>query len=184
MPPAALLVAAALAQTPNPLTDCSFAMSRSTSGATVQVCLAEAELGRALASAKDTTDRKRHMDAAVALYKKAFTLPAEETLLSARRLQPADIEPLKMLAQFYSRRAGAMHAARTRQEQESREQTPPGYRHRRSRAEIDSAPRRGSAEGSSRVAVRPDDRGWESGTGENDRDGQLQQKQVIIVSVS
>jgi hypothetical protein len=37
--------------------------------------------------------------------------PAEETLLAARRLQPADIEPLRMLAQFYARRAGAMHAA-------------------------------------------------------------------------
>jgi TonB family protein len=49
---------------------------------------------------------------------------AEETLLSARRLQPGDIEPLRVLAQFYTRRAGAMHrSARTPDE---REQTLPG----------------------------------------------------------
>ena len=50
--------------------------------------------------------------------------PAEETLLAARRLQPADIEPLRMLAQFYARRAGAMHA--TAVKEDGREQTPPG----------------------------------------------------------
>lgn len=49
---------------------------------------------------------------------------AEETLLSARRLQPGDIEPLRMLAQFYARRAGAMHASNVKQDE--REQTPPG----------------------------------------------------------
>jgi len=179
------LAAAAIAQSPNPPTDCVVAMARSTSGATVHVCLAEAEMGRAQAAARDTAEWRRHAEAAVALYKKAFTLPAddavkeavierllvlfdspmlddeaemlaafrelitlqphqagpllrlakyqesrgsvdaaEETLLSARRLQPSDIEPLKMLAQFYARRAGAMHAsART---QEDREQAPPG----------------------------------------------------------
>ena len=49
---------------------------------------------------------------------------AEETLLSARRLRPDDIEPLRMLAQFYTRRAGAMHA--TIAKQDEREPTPPG----------------------------------------------------------
>jgi TonB family protein len=160
-------------------------MARSTSAATVQVCLAEAELTRARTFAKDTTEWKRHVDGAVALYKRALTLPAdevvkqailerlltvfdvpmlndesemiaafrelmtlrphetapllrlakylesrgasdaaEETLLSARRLRPDDIEPLRALAQFYSRRAGAMHATATTREQH--EQTPPG----------------------------------------------------------
>ncbi len=49
---------------------------------------------------------------------------AEETLLSARRLQPEEIKTLQMLAQFYSRRARAMHATATKQE--VREQTVPG----------------------------------------------------------
>ena len=49
---------------------------------------------------------------------------AEDTLLSARRLRPDDIEPLRMLAQFYSRRAGAMHAIIAKQEE--REPTQPG----------------------------------------------------------
>ena len=49
---------------------------------------------------------------------------SEETLLSARRLAPADIEPVKMLAQFYSRRAGAMHASVVKHEE--REETPAG----------------------------------------------------------
>ena len=181
------LLADAMAQTPlsGTLTDCSAAMARSTSGATVQVCLAEAEMARAQATARESADWKRHMDAAAALYKIAFALPAdeavksaiierllvlydapmlndepemlaafrelitlkpnetapllrlakyqeargyleaaEETLLSARRLQPGDIEPLKMLAQFYARRAGAMHASARKQEEQ--EQTPPG----------------------------------------------------------
>jgi TonB family protein len=180
-----LLFAAALAQSPNPATDCAIAMSRNTSGATAQICLAEAEIARAQTMGGDTVEWRRRVEAAAALYKRAFTLPAddtvkvavverlltlfdapmlndeaemlatfrdlvtlrpheaapllrlakyqesrgavdaaEETLLSARRLQPGDIEPLKMLAQFYARRAGAMHAsART---QEEREQTPPG----------------------------------------------------------
>lgn len=183
--PAALLIAVAFAQAPPALTDCSVAVSRGASGAAVQVCLAEAELARAQGFAKDTSDWKRHMNAAVALYKKAFTLPAaeevktaiverllvlfdvpmlndeaemlgtfrelislrphetapllrlakyqesrgsldaaEETLLTARRLQPTDIEPFRALAQFYTRRAGAMHSAAVKEEQ--REQTPPG----------------------------------------------------------
>ena len=182
---ATLFFAAALAQAPNPPTDCAVAMARSASGATVQVCLAEAELGRAQAVARESAEWKRHMDAAAALYKKALALPgddamkgviverllvlfdapmlnneaemlsafrelmtlqphevtpllrlakyqesrghadaAEETLLSARRLQPDNIEPLKMLAQFYTRRAGAMHTAAKRQE--PAEQTPAG----------------------------------------------------------
>ena len=45
---------------------------------------------------------------------------AEETLLSARRLQPGDIEPLRLLAQFYARRAGAMHAASKKQERRNK----------------------------------------------------------------
>jgi TonB family protein len=44
---------------------------------------------------------------------------AEETLLSSRRVQPDAIEPFKMLAQFYARRAGALQAsANTQQLQE------------------------------------------------------------------
>ena len=35
---------------------------------------------------------------------------AEETLLASRRVQPNAIEPFKMLARFYARRASAMHA--------------------------------------------------------------------------
>jgi len=41
---------------------------------------------------------------------------AEETLLSARRLQPSEIKTFQMLAQFYARRAGAMHASAKKQE--------------------------------------------------------------------
>jgi TonB family protein len=182
---ATLFFAAAIAQTQTTPTDCAVAMARNTSAATAQVCLAETELGRAQAQARDSVEWKRHMETAAALYKKAFTLPvddevkgviverllvlfdapmlndeaemfaafrelitlrphesgpllrlakyqesrgavdaAEETLLSARRLQPGDIEPVRMLAQFYARRAGAMHASAVKQEE--REQTPPG----------------------------------------------------------
>jgi TonB family protein len=62
----------------------------------------------------------------LAKYQEAHLAPeaAEETLLSARRLQPSEIKTFQMLAQFYARRAGAMHAsART---QEVQEQTVPG----------------------------------------------------------
>lgn len=38
---------------------------------------------------------------------------AEETLLSARRRKPDEVEPYKMLAQFYARRATALHQERT-----------------------------------------------------------------------
>ena len=186
MLPATFVLAAALAQAPTSApSDCSVAVSRGTSGAAVQICLAEAELSRAQSLAKDTTDWKRHMDVAISLYKRAFTMPAdddvkamiverllvlfdapilddesemlgafrelialrpqetapllrlakyqesrgsldaaEDTLLTARRLQPADIEPFRMLAQFYSRRAGAMHNVAVQQDQ--REETPPG----------------------------------------------------------
>ncbi len=180
-----LLFAVALAQTPNAPTDCTVAMARSTSGATVQVCFAEAELNRANTAPRESAEWKRHVEEAAALYKKAFSLPADETvkgaiierllvlfdvpmlndeaemlsafrelitlrpheampllrlakyqesrgyvdaaedtLLSARRLQPSEIEPLRTLAQFYSRRAGAMHAATRKAEEQ--EQTPPG----------------------------------------------------------
>ena len=185
MLPATFIVAAAFAQAPAAHSDCSVAVSRGTSGAAVQVCLAEAELSRAQTFVKDTSEWRRHVDAAVALYKKAFTLPAddevktaiverllvlfdapmlndesemlgafrelmalrphetapllrlatyqesrgaldaaEDTLLTARRLQPADIEPFRKLAQFYTRRAGAMHNAAVKAEQ--REETLPG----------------------------------------------------------
>jgi TonB family protein len=62
----------------------------------------------------------------LATYQEAHVSPdaAEETLLSARRLQPAEIRTFQNLAQFYARRAGVMHAAA--QKQEVREQTVPG----------------------------------------------------------
>jgi TonB family protein len=49
---------------------------------------------------------------------------AEETLLSARRLQPSEIEPFRMLAQFYARRASALHASAGTQQ--TVEETPAG----------------------------------------------------------
>jgi TonB family protein len=49
---------------------------------------------------------------------------AEETLLTARRLQPNTIEPLQMLARFYARRAGALHASA--EMHKPQENTPPG----------------------------------------------------------
>src|SRR6187401_1294538 len=49
---------------------------------------------------------------------------AEETLLSARRLQPTEIKTFQNLAQFYARRAGVMHA--NAQKQDLQEQTVPG----------------------------------------------------------
>jgi hypothetical protein len=152
---------AARAQVPNTPTDCATAMARSMTGATVQVCLAEAELSRAEAAPRDTAEWRRHIEAAAALYTRALALPAddavkasiierllvlfdapmlnqepemlaafrelmglhplealpllrlakyqeargsadaaEETLLAARRLAPADIEPVRTLAQF------------------------------------------------------------------------------------
>ena len=179
-----VFVAAAMAQAPAPPTACSVAMARSMTGATAQVCLAEAELGRAQPLAKGTDEWKRRAQTAAALYTKALTLSgdegvklaiverllllfdapmlddegemlaafrelatlkpneagpllrlakyqesrgavdaAEETLLAARRLRTDDIEPLRMLAQFYSRRAGALHAAA---KQDERDATPQG----------------------------------------------------------
>jgi TonB family protein len=50
---------------------------------------------------------------------------AEETLLSARRLQPGELEPLRMLAQFYARRAGALHS-QTEKDKAPVAATPPG----------------------------------------------------------
>ncbi|RPI51302.1 MAG: hypothetical protein EHM55_19290, partial [Acidobacteria bacterium] len=62
----------------------------------------------------------------LATYQEAHVTPeaAEETLLSARRLQPDEIKTFQMLAQFYARRAGAMHASARKQEVQ--EQTVPG----------------------------------------------------------
>ena len=178
-------LAAAMTQAPAPTTDCANAMARSMTAATVQVCLAEAELRRAAAVPKDATEWRQHVEAAATLYRRALTLPAddavkegiverllvlfdapmlndeaemlsafrelitlhpreagpllrlakyqegrgsadaaEETLLSARRLAPGDIEPVKTLAQFYSRRAGAMHISVVKQDE--REQAPAG----------------------------------------------------------
>ena len=182
---ATLLFAAALTQSPGAATDCAIAMARSTSGATAQICLAEAEIGHAQTLGRNSPEWRRHLETAAALYKKALTLPAEdavkgavierlltlfdtpmlndeaemlaafrdlitlqphetgpllrlagyqesrgyadaaeETLLSARRLQPSNIEPVRVLAQFYARRAGAMHASA--RAQDDREEAPPG----------------------------------------------------------
>lgn len=168
---ATLLVVAALTQT-NASTECAIAIGRGASPAATQVCLAEAALRQAQAVPKDSSEWRRHLDTATALYKKALSLTAdavlkaavidrllilfdapmlddesgmlatfrelatltpfesapllrlaqyqesrghldesEETLLSARRLQPGDTETLRRLAQFFTRRAGAMHAA-------------------------------------------------------------------------
>jgi TonB family protein len=41
---------------------------------------------------------------------------AEETLLASRRVQPNAIEPFKMLARFYARRASALHAGEMKQQ--------------------------------------------------------------------
>jgi len=182
---AALLLTTALAQTPTPPTDCATAIGRGTSNATAQVCLAEAELARAQSVPKDSPEWMRQLQAAAALYRRAFALPAdevikttiverllvifdrtmlndpsemtnafrelitlkptevdplfryakyqesqgtieeaEETLLSARRVQPNAIEPFKMLAQFYARRAGALHAGAVKEQVQ--EKPPPG----------------------------------------------------------
>jgi TonB family protein len=56
--------------------------------------------------------------------RRGSTEAAEETLLSARRLQPEAIEPCRKLAQFYARRATALHAAA--HPPEAGEATPPG----------------------------------------------------------
>ena len=180
-----LLITAAFAQASPPITDCAIAMGRGTSTASAQMCLAEAEFARAHAAPRSNAERNRHLEAAAALYKRAFALPgdevikataierllvifdapllndpaetgnafrelirlkptdagplfryaryqegqgsiedAEETLLSARRLRPDAIEPFRMLAQFYARRAGALHASA--QKQQPREETLPG----------------------------------------------------------
>jgi TonB family protein len=50
---------------------------------------------------------------------------AEETLLSARRLQPGDIEPFRRLAQFYARRVTALHM-QTVKEKPAEERPSPG----------------------------------------------------------
>ena len=42
MIPATFVLAAAMSQVPNTATDCATAMARSMTGATIQVCLAEA----------------------------------------------------------------------------------------------------------------------------------------------
>jgi TonB family protein len=132
-----LFVAAAMAQAANAPTECTVALARSTSSATVQVCLAEAELNRAQAAAKDSPEWKQRMEQAAALYKRAFALPADDTvktaiierllvlfdapalndeaeMLSAFReligLQPQEAAPLLRLARFQESR-GYMDAA-------------------------------------------------------------------------
>ena len=59
---------AARAQVPNTATDCATAMAHNMTGATVQVCLAEAELSRAEAAPRDTAEWRRRVEAAAALY--------------------------------------------------------------------------------------------------------------------
>src|SRR5262245_17922989 len=78
-----LLLTVALAQTssaPGTPTDCAIAMARSTSSATAQLCSAEAELRLAQTEVKDSPAWKRHGETAAGLYKKAFTLPADEVV--------------------------------------------------------------------------------------------------------
>lgn len=180
--------ATVLAQTPGQApatTDCATAMTRGMSPATTQVCLAEAELGRAESAGKGSQEWRRLLEGAALLYKRTLGLPAdevvrntvierllvifdrpmlhdqaemlsafqelialeptdveplfrlatyqeanvtpdaaEETLLSARRLQPDDIRTFRRLAQFYARRAGAMHASARKDAPQ--EQTVPG----------------------------------------------------------
>ena len=172
-----LLLAAALTQMPSPPTDCARAIGRGASNVTAQVCLAEAEFTRAQEIQKSSPEWTRRLQAAAALYKRAFALPAdevvktmiverllvifdvellndssemtnafrelitlkptevdplfryaqyqeqqgaiegaEETLLASRRVQPNAIEPFKMLARFYARRASAMHAGEMKQQ--------------------------------------------------------------------
>jgi len=90
---ATLFFAAALAQAPSPATDCAAAMARSTSGATVQICLADAELGHAQTAVRDSLEWKQHMSAAVTLYKKALALPADELGERFERLDAVRLEP-------------------------------------------------------------------------------------------
>ena len=77
---ATLFFAAELAQAPNAPGDCAVAMARGTSAATAQICLAETVLDRAHTQPKESTEWKRQMDTAVALYKKAFALPADDEI--------------------------------------------------------------------------------------------------------
>jgi hypothetical protein len=81
-----------------------------------------AAFGRAHRAA---ADRSRAMFR-LAKYQELQVSPdaAEETLLSARRLQPTEIKTFQNLAQFYARRAGVMHA--NAQKQDVQEQTVPG----------------------------------------------------------
>jgi TonB family protein len=51
---------------------------------------------------------------------------AEYTLLSARRQQPDDVEPYKMLAQFYARRATTLQQVATDKNSAVKNPTPPG----------------------------------------------------------
>jgi TonB family protein len=83
MLPTTFVLAAAMAQSSPAATDCSLALARSASGATVVICQAEAEMGRGLAAAKDTVEWKRHLEEAAALYKKALSLPADDSVRGA-----------------------------------------------------------------------------------------------------
>jgi len=174
----ALLLTTVFAQTPPPpTTDCATAIARGTSNLTAQICLAEAAFATAQEIPRSSPEWTRRLQAAAALYKRAFALPAddvvktmiverllvifdaamlndssemtnafrelitlkptevdplfryaqyqeaqgaieaaEETLLTTRRVQPDAIEPFKMLARFYARRASALHAGEMKQQ--------------------------------------------------------------------
>ena len=177
----------AVSQTPptTATSDCAIVMTRNTSTAAAQVCLAEAELVEARAGRPGSPQWVQHLETAATLYKRALALTAddvvtstvierllvifdsamlnepsemdaayrqlialrpsdaepllryasyqerqglldaaEETLLSARRVQPSEVEPYRRLAQFYARRASALHSSAT--PEEVRDQTPPG----------------------------------------------------------
>lgn len=159
----------AVAQTAQTSTDCSTALSRGNSAATVEMCLGEEQLKLADAAPRDRTERTRLLDAAVEHYRRAEALApttalrirafdalarafdaqhlndlgqlepvlrelaalepddlnrlyrlakaqedqdffdaAEATLITARQRQPDAVEPYKMLAQLYLRRATAL----------------------------------------------------------------------------
>ena len=80
---ATLFLAAAVAQASDAPAECAVAMARSTSGATAQICLAEAEVTRAQASVGNKTEWRRHLETAAALYKRALTLPSDDAVKRA-----------------------------------------------------------------------------------------------------
>lgn len=58
------------------------ALARNSSTATAQVCLAEAELDQARAASM-APERRRHLETAAAVYKRALALPADEVVKGA-----------------------------------------------------------------------------------------------------